>query len=106
MPTMWKRGSVVTLVLALVAAPAAAQQTQDLAAFSQTLESLTQRVGPAGRRQFSRQVEGERIEGRQPGGQQSGQQKPHTEQGGQHQGAAGGSGGSPHGRRMRGSIQP
>ena len=40
------RWGVVTLVFALVAAPAAAQQ-QDLAALSQTLESLTRSVGPA-----------------------------------------------------------
>lgn len=38
---------VVTLVLALVAAPAAAQQQRDLAALSHTLELLTRTVGPA-----------------------------------------------------------
>ena len=41
------RWGVVTLVFALVAVPAAAQQQQDLAALSQTLESLTRSVGPA-----------------------------------------------------------
>ena len=44
---MSKRWSVVTLVLALVAAPVVAQPQRDLAALSQTLEALTRSVGPA-----------------------------------------------------------
>ena len=41
------RWGVGTLVLALVAAPAAAQQQENLTALSETLESLTRSVGPA-----------------------------------------------------------